>query len=86
MPAAIKLIRKGQRIIIKAGEQFDFTQEELDSIEEVNPGAVRKLVNEAESAPTAKAPVAPKGGKTESKPESKSEDKGDGKGANEEEL
>lgn len=51
------LHRAGKRITINAGERFDFTQDELDSIAEVNPDAVRKLVDESESAPEAKVPA-----------------------------
>lgn len=56
----VVLHRKGVKITIRAGEKFDFTQEELDSIEEVNPDAVRKLVDESESAPEAKVPTSKK--------------------------
>jgi hypothetical protein len=73
----IILMRKGQRIAVKAGEKFEFTQDEIDSILEVNPGALRKPINEVEDAPQAKTPAAPKG-----KAEAKPEDKGNGNGGN----
>lgn len=61
----VVLHRKGVKIIINAGEKFDFTQEELDSIEEVNKDAVRKLLDETELAPEAKVPTSKKANLTQ---------------------
>lgn len=60
----IVLHRKGVRVTIKAGEKFDYTADELSDIIETSPDALRKLVNEDDSAPEAKVPAAPKGSAT----------------------
>jgi hypothetical protein len=71
----VVLHRDGKRVKVKAGEKFEFTQAEIDSIKQVNPDALRLPVNEVEDAPAAKAPAPAKGAKADAK----SEDKGDGK-------
>ena len=60
----VVLHRNGQRVSIKAGQKFPFTAEEIDDITASSPEALRVLVNEDESAPEAKVPVAPKGSAT----------------------
>lgn len=60
----IILHRNGQRVTIPAGSKFDFTADELESITETDKDALRKLVNEDDSAPTVKVPAAPKGSAT----------------------
>lgn len=74
--------REGKRVTVKANEKFDFTPEEIESIRKQNEFALRMPVNEEESAPQAKTPVAPEGSKNEkagqmAKPNGKVEIKGD---------
>lgn len=42
----IVVTRDGKRVTPKIGDAFDFTAEELDDINRVNPDAVRKVVIE----------------------------------------
>lgn len=43
---AIIVQRDGKRMQVPRGQAFDFTAEELADINRLNPGAVRKVVNE----------------------------------------
>jgi len=53
----IILQRNGNRIVPPLGKPFDFTQEELNKINKLNPDAVRHPVNESAPAVDAEAEV-----------------------------
>lgn len=58
--------RDGKRFAPPLGKPFDFTAAELEDIKAVNPGAVRKVINESADAKDAKDA---KDDKTETKQE-----------------
>jgi len=41
----VVLWREGQQVVPPVGKPFDFTKEELETIEKLNPDAVTKIVN-----------------------------------------
>ena len=67
--AAVRAVRKGKRVKIQVGQAFDFTEDEIASVNKSVPGALRKPVNEVvpvvveddadEEDAKAKAPAAP---------------------------
>jgi hypothetical protein len=65
----IILVRDGKRVVPEIGKAFDFTSDELASIKEVSPDAVRAPVNETPSEPSEPTKTAATGnGKSEGKP------------------
>lgn len=48
--ASIVVVRDGKRKVITAGAGDDFTQEELDAVNRIQPGALRSPVNEGTGA------------------------------------
>lgn len=67
--AAVRAVRKGKRVKIQVGQAFDFTEDEIASVNKSVPGALRKPVNEVvpvvveddadEADAKVKAPAAP---------------------------
>lgn len=48
---SVGVVREGQRKTVEPGKAFNFTQDEIDTITKVAPGALRKAVNESKSDP-----------------------------------
>jgi hypothetical protein len=57
--AAVRAVRKGKRVKIQVGQAFDFTEDEIASVNKSVPGALRKPVNEVVpvAAPAAEKPA-----------------------------
>lgn len=51
--ASVVVVRDGKRIPIAANGGYDFTEEEIASINKAVPGSLRKPINEGTSAATA---------------------------------